>query len=149
MPDRLDELAERFGIAEGYISEKGNWITTPAATKAKVLEAMGVPVGAGAGDAAMPEPPPADDVASLSASAFWPPFLVDQRSWGLSVQAYALRSSRNWGIGDFEDLARLAEYAASLGADFIGVSRCTRCSWPTPRASAPIAPRPAIFSIRS
>ncbi len=145
MPDRLDELAERFGIAEGYISEKGNWITTPAATKAKVLEAMGVPVGAGAGDAAMPEPPPADDVASLSASAFWPPFLVDQRSWGLSVQAYALRSSRNWGIGDFEDLARLAEYAASLGADFIGVSPLHALFMADPSRISPYSPSTRDF----
>ena len=38
MPDRLDELAERFGIADGYISEKGEWVTTPTETKAKVLE---------------------------------------------------------------------------------------------------------------
>jgi 4-alpha-glucanotransferase len=118
MPDRIDELAKRFGIAEGYISEKGEWVTTPAEIKAQVLEAMGVPVDV----KDVPAPPPSEDIAGLSASAYWPQFLVDQRAWGLSVQAYALRSSRNWGIGDFEDLARLAEFAANRGADFLGVS---------------------------
>jgi hypothetical protein len=37
MPDRLDALAERFGIAKGYVSEKGDWVTTPAETKVRVL----------------------------------------------------------------------------------------------------------------
>jgi len=122
MPDRLDELAERFGIADGYISDKSDWVTTPTKTKAKVLQAMGVPIDGEGDPDHMPEPPEFEDVASLSASAFWPPFLVDHRAWGLSVQAYALRSARNWGIGDFEDIARMAEFAAELGADFIGLS---------------------------
>jgi 4-alpha-glucanotransferase len=120
MPDRLEDLAQRFGIAEGYISEQGDWVTTPAETKTKVLEAMGVPVHDP--HATLPKASSFEDVAGLSGSAYWPPFLVDQRAWGLSVQAYALRSSRNWGIGDFEDLAQLAELAAGLGADFLGVS---------------------------
>jgi len=122
MPGRLDELAERFGIADGYISDKGDWVTTPTKTKAKVLQAMGVPIDGEGDPDHMPEPPEFEDVASLSASGFWPPFLVDHRAWGLSVQAYALRSARNWGIGDFEDIARMAEFAAELGADFIGLS---------------------------
>jgi 4-alpha-glucanotransferase len=122
MPDRLDKLAKRFGIAEGYFSEKGDWVTTPPETKIKVLEAMGVPVSETDADRPMPKTPPADDVAGLTGSAYWPQFLVDQRAWGLAVQTYALRSDRNWGIGDFEDLARFAEFAAGLGADFIGVS---------------------------
>ncbi|ODS02658.1 hypothetical protein AUC71_14135 [Methyloceanibacter marginalis] len=91
----------------------------------------------------------AEDIAGLTESAYWPPFLVDQRSWGLSVQAYALRSARNWGIGDFEDMARLAEFAAKRGADFIGVSRCMRCSSPTLRASVRTVLLRATSSIRS
>ncbi|MGH6735873.1 MAG: 4-alpha-glucanotransferase [Methyloceanibacter sp.] len=139
MPDRIDELAERFGIARGYISEAGDWVTTPPETKAKVLEAMGVPVGEAQAEH-LPPPPPSDDVASLAASAFWPPFLVDQRSWGLSVQLYALRSARNWGIGDFEDLARLAEFAAGLGAEFIGVSPLHALFFADPSRISPYSP---------
>lgn len=145
MPDRLEDLARRFGIAEGYISEKGEWVATRPETKARVLQAMGVPVD-GAGDPDhMPEPPPSDDVAALGASAFWPLFLVDQRSWGLSVQAYALRSARNWGIGDFEDIAQLAEITASLGADFIAVSPLHALFFADPLRTSPYSPSSRDF----
>lgn len=45
-----------------------------------------------------------------------------KKPWGFSVQLYALRSKRNWGIGDFTDLKQLAVYAAKLGVDFIGLN---------------------------
>ncbi|MFP5407014.1 MAG: 4-alpha-glucanotransferase, partial [Gammaproteobacteria bacterium] len=52
-----------------------------------------------------------------------PPALRDGgRVWGTSVQLYALRSSRNWGIGDFGDLKRLVEHWADRGADIVGVN---------------------------
>lgn len=42
------------------------------------------------------------------------------RSWGLTVQLYALRSRSSWGIGDLGDLKRLARWAAKdLGAGFL------------------------------
>jgi 4-alpha-glucanotransferase len=145
MPDRLDALAERFGIAKGYVSEKGDWVTTPPETKARVLKAMGVPLDAEGGAGDLPEPPPPDDVAALSASAYWPPFLVEQRAWGLSVQAYALRSDRNWGIGDFEDMARLAEFAAGLGADFVGVSPLHALFMGDPSRISPYSPSSRDF----
>src|SRR4051812_32741386 len=38
------------------------------------------------------------------------------RLFGPAIQLYALRSKRNWGIGDFTDLAHLVEIAATYGA---------------------------------
>jgi 4-alpha-glucanotransferase len=44
------------------------------------------------------------------------------RLWGLTAQLYGVRSQRNWGMGDFTDLADLTGQAASLGASAIGVN---------------------------
>ncbi|WP_225784191.1 malto-oligosyltrehalose synthase [Xenophilus sp. Marseille-Q4582] len=44
------------------------------------------------------------------------------RQWGVAAQLYALRSDRQWGIGDFTDLAELAGTAARLGAQAIGLN---------------------------
>ena len=38
---------------------------------------------------------------------------------GISCQLYTLRSARNWGIGDFTDLAELIRLSATAGVDMI------------------------------
>ena len=48
--------------------------------------------------------------------------LGNERAWGFATQLYGLRSHRDWGMGDFSDLASLAELAGREGADFIGVN---------------------------
>ncbi len=45
-----------------------------------------------------------------------------ERVWGPAVQLYALRSGRNWGMGDFSDLKRLMELFAAQGASFVGLN---------------------------
>jgi 4-alpha-glucanotransferase len=44
------------------------------------------------------------------------------RGWLLAVQLYSIRSGRNWGIGDFTDLAHLVRLAKQLGADGVGLN---------------------------
>jgi 4-alpha-glucanotransferase len=44
------------------------------------------------------------------------------RAWGWVVQLYASRSAASWGIGDFGDLAQLAQMAAGQGAGFLAIS---------------------------
>ena len=59
---------------------------------------------------------------------------------GLSVQLYCVRSEKNWGIGDFSDLALLIEKAAGVGADFIGLNPIHALYPANPNACSPYGP---------
>ncbi len=45
------------------------------------------------------------------------------RAAGLAISLYGVRSGRNWGVGDFTDLASMVEWAArELGAGFVALN---------------------------
>jgi len=70
-----------------------------------------------------------------------PPALADGgRVWGPAVQLYALRSERNWGIGDFGDLAKLVELAAERGAGIIGLNPLHALFPHNPAHASPYSP---------
>ena len=48
--------------------------------------------------------------------------LHGRKAFGLVANLYSIRSRNDWGVGDISDLATLAEWAGSLGADFVGVN---------------------------
>jgi 4-alpha-glucanotransferase len=50
------------------------------------------------------------------------PSSLARQVWGLMTQLYSVRSAQSWGIGDFGDLAGLAEWGADLGAEFVLVN---------------------------
>lgn len=49
-------------------------------------------------------------------------FLDQQRGFGVAAQVYGLRTPHNLGIGDLNDVAKLAEGAGQCGASFLGLS---------------------------
>lgn len=63
-----------------------------------------------------------------------------ERWWGITVQMYALRSERSWGIGDFSDLAQCVHIAAGQGAAFVGVSPLHALRPGEPNAASPYSP---------
>ncbi len=75
-----------------------------------------------------------------------PPALEEgRRIWGPAVQLYALRSQRNWGIGDFTDLANLVELAARYGADLVGLNPLHALFAHDPRHCSPYSPSSRRF----
>ncbi|MBC7583790.1 MAG: 4-alpha-glucanotransferase, partial [Tardiphaga sp.] len=68
-----------------------------------------------------------------------------ERSWNLAVQVYGLRSERNWGIGDFTDLQRLIEMAASLGAGGVGLNPLHALFDDRPAECSPYSPNSRLF----
>ena len=67
------------------------------------------------------------------------------RCWGVSLQLYSLCSERNWGIGDFTDLAGFAAAAAELGADLVGLNPLHALFPEDPARCSPYSPSSRQF----
>jgi 4-alpha-glucanotransferase len=67
------------------------------------------------------------------------------RGWLVAVQLYGVRSARNWGIGDFTDLAALLKLAAELGADGVGLSPLHALFDDKPADCSPYSPNSRLF----
>jgi 4-alpha-glucanotransferase len=63
------------------------------------------------------------------------------RVWGWSAQLYALRSSQNWGMGDFANLRRLARWSArQSGAGVLLINPLNATSPVVPQQPSPYFP---------
>ncbi|WP_295892154.1 4-alpha-glucanotransferase [uncultured Vibrio sp.] len=63
-----------------------------------------------------------------------------KKMWGPSVQLYTLRTSHNWGIGDFGDLKQLVADIASRGGDFVGLNPIHSLFPANPDGASPYSP---------
>jgi 4-alpha-glucanotransferase len=147
--EALDRLAEAYGISLGYVSEAGAYRRVSECAKRGILAALGVAAGTEAdiADSLAAAPPcePREMKAPDGTCCFIPEWLRQGRAWGITCQLYGLRSARNWGIGDFEDLARFAESAGACGADFLGVSPLHALFLADPSRCSPYAPSSRRF----
>lgn len=71
--------------------------------------------------------------------------LAQQRLFGIGAQLYSLRSGRDFGIGDFDDLGRFAEIAARAGASLVGVNPLHALFPAEPRHISPYSPSNRSF----
>ncbi len=138
MSIELDRLAEAHGIGLSFISETGEERWPSDEAKRRLLGALGIAAGT-------------DEEVRHSLAAlehprcYMPAWLENGRAWGITCQLYGLRSERNCGIGDFEDLARLCELVARAGADFVGVNPLHALFFSEARHFSPYAPSSRHF----
>jgi (1->4)-alpha-D-glucan 1-alpha-D-glucosylmutase len=74
------------------------------------------------------------------ARCYEPPALAQGKAWGPVVNLYALRSARNWGIGDFTDLCDLIDLSARVGAAMVGVNPLHALFPHDPEHASPYSP---------
>ncbi len=145
----LDQLVEAYGISLGYVDEAGAYQRVSERAKRGVLSALGVAAETteeiAASLAGAPAARPPDIAVPAGAHCFVPDWLKEARAWGITCQLYGLRSERNWGIGDFEDLARLCEYLGGCGADFLGVNPLHALYLADPSRRSPYSPSSRRF----
>jgi 4-alpha-glucanotransferase len=72
----------------------------------------------------------------------WLPRVIAEggRLWGVAAQLYLLKSSANWGIGDFRDLRHLAQSLLQTGAQAIGLNPLHALFVDNPEHASPYSP---------
>ncbi len=74
-----------------------------------------------------------------------PEVMQGGRAWGITTQVYALTSARNWGMGDFTDLAKFCADAGAVGAQAVGVNPLHALYANEPRHLSPYDPSSRAF----
>ncbi|SFB62344.1 4-alpha-glucanotransferase [Rhizobium sp. NFR07] len=115
MGSHLDLLAKQHGISLTRPSPDNVEVPVSDETKRQVLAALGV-------EEKSAVTPLKQKPSKAIPKSYLPEALEQGRVWGISLQIYELRSERNWGIGDFEDLIGMIRLGSLLGADFIGLN---------------------------
>jgi 4-alpha-glucanotransferase len=137
--DRILEQAANWGVETSHYDGLGrHWQVEPAVL-ARILDA----IGSREGDA--PRQPELSAEPSAVVRAFQGSGALPQRSWAIAVQLYGVRSHRNWGHGDFTDLANLIDIASALGAAGIGLNPLHALFDDRPGEASPYFPSSRLF----
>ncbi len=81
-----------------------------------------------------------DSLLIVAPACTWQPECLNRRVWGLSAQLYSLRSTHNWGMGDFADLQQLIAAAAAGKATFILLNPLHALDLRYPENASPYSP---------
>ncbi len=91
---------------------------------------------------------PADEMRLIVAPAtcYLPPAIREEgRVWGLGVQLYGVRSARNYGIGDFSDLARLVDFCTAAGGGSLLLNPLHALFPDAPEHASPYSPSSRVW----
>jgi 4-alpha-glucanotransferase len=144
--DQISRRAARLGIETHYRDGRGVQRNADPDALARVMAAVaggdrparGLFPGTGTERTEEATPPRAP-------RAFQGPQAEPRRLWALAVQLYGVRSQRNWGHGDFTDLAGLLELAAELGAAGIALNPLHALFDDRAEAASPYSPNSRLF----
>jgi 4-alpha-glucanotransferase len=132
--NELTAKAERYGVEPGYHDVFGGWHALPETTLNRLVSAI-ERTGNRQVSASRAEEAPHQRA-----------FQGDgKRHWAIAVQLYAVRSRRNWGIGDFTDLSRLVALAAAQGAAAVGLNPLHALFTDHPEQASPYGPNSRLF----
>jgi 4-alpha-glucanotransferase len=73
------------------------------------------------------------------------PALEQRNVWGIAMNLYALKSKRNWGVGDFTDLKHLVRLVAGLHGSFIGINPLHAIPNTAPFGVSPYTPLSRLY----
>jgi 4-alpha-glucanotransferase len=73
----------------------------------------------------------------------WAP--VGTRGWGIFFPLYAVASRESWGVGDYMDLRRAAQWAGGLGAGFVSTLPLLATFLDAPFEPSPYSPASRLF----
>ena len=134
--DRVLERAAQWGIETQHYDGLGRHWTVQPAVLARLLDAIGAHDGAAR---------PASPAMVNQQRAYQGNDSLGRRSWAVAVQLYGIRSRRNWGHGDFTDLANLIDIAAAQGAAAIGLNPLHALFDDRPEEASPYFPNSRHF----
>ncbi|MBO2445754.1 4-alpha-glucanotransferase [Actinomadura barringtoniae] len=120
--EHLSRLARANNVSTHYVDWQGRHAEVSDETLHAVLAALGVDLSPPRRLAPVP------------------------RSWGFTVQLYAVRSRGSWGMGDLRDLADLAAWSGSLGAGFILINPLHATEPAVPIGPSPYSPMSRRFT---
>lgn len=141
---RPTDVLARWGIDAEYVDARGRVAQVDAQSLARILAA----VSAGSIQPQTIRSGAADRSPGLDKrlSAYYPAFVrAGARRWLVAAQLYGLRSHRNWGHGDFTDLADLIRIAARAGAAGVGVNPLHALFPDDPERVSPYSPSSRLF----
>jgi 4-alpha-glucanotransferase len=133
--DVLEQAAE-WGVETQHYDGLGRHWTVEPAVLARLLDAIGAQDGAVR---------PTTPAVVNRQRAYQGDHSLGQRSWAIAGQLYGVRSRRNWGHGDFTDLANLIDIAAAQGAAAIGLNPLHALFDDRPEEASPYFPSSRHF----
>ncbi len=74
-----------------------------------------------------------------------PPDLEYTKTWGLSINLYSIRSSKNWGAGDFGDLKKIVKWVSELKGGFVGINPLHAIQNKKPFGISPYSPITRLY----